>query len=160
MKNNIDKLKALNDIDDKFIEEADDLKESTGKPENIVPISGKAEKKVFNIKKWSAVAAAVVILAVSVTALTLGLRAGKGNKDNKADLLPTEEDQRERYGRSRAAYSRLLNSLPSFFPTILSSSLLIHIQQDFSRQFFPICFTLSLIRSIRARLRQKKSAFL
>ena len=91
MKDNIDKLKALNDIDDKFIEEADDSKESTGKPENIVPISGKAEKKVFNIKKWSAVAAAVVILAVSVTALTLGLRAGKGNKDNKADEITNSE---------------------------------------------------------------------
>jgi len=86
MKDNIDKLKMLNDIDDKFIEEASET-DKTAETKSTEVSEAKAAKKVVNFKKWGSIAAAVVILAVSVTALTFGLKAGKGSKDKKSDSL-------------------------------------------------------------------------
>ena len=84
MKNNIDKLKMLNDIDDKYIEEAAEKEENPQKTATVVSIQ---KKKPFNYKMWGSIAAAVVILAVSVTVLTFGIRAGKDNKQKNDSVL-------------------------------------------------------------------------
>ena len=84
MKNNIDKLKMLNDIDDKYIEEAAEKEENPQKTTTVVSIQ---KKKPFNYKMWGSIAAAVVILAVSVTVLTFGIRAGKDNKQKNDSVL-------------------------------------------------------------------------
>ncbi|MBR0131954.1 MAG: VWA domain-containing protein [Lachnospiraceae bacterium] len=87
MKNNIDKLKMLNDIDDKYIEEAADKEESKENPQKSATVVSIQKKKPFNYKMWGSIAAAVVILAVSVTVLTFGIRAGKDNKQKNDSVL-------------------------------------------------------------------------
>ncbi len=73
---NIDDLKAVNDIDDKFIEEAAPMEKTEGAEFKVE----ESRKKIVNFRKWGAIAAGVVLVA-GIAAVAIINPFAKSDKD-------------------------------------------------------------------------------
>ena len=89
-KDKIDLIRAVGDIDDKYVEEADidSTSAQAEKPANTVNISDVRKKKRASIIKWTSIAASVLLVAgISVAVISNGSFKGKDKNEAVSDLV-------------------------------------------------------------------------